>query len=95
MAISKQEVEYVANLARLELSEAQKEKFAGQLGEILQYVEKLNDLDTSEVEPMLHAIAQQNVWREDVTGQSLPRKEALQNAPEDSEGCFKVPRIIE
>jgi len=93
--ISREQVEYVANLSRLELSKEEKERFAAQLGQILEYVEKLNELDTSGVAPMVHAIERENVWRQDASGGSLSREEALQNAPESAEGCFRVPRIIE
>lgn len=95
MPITREEVEYVAHLSRLELSEKDKEEFAGQLDAILGFMEKLNELDTEGVEPMVHGIEGQKVVRQDEVGDSLPRKEALQNAPESSEGCFKVPRIIE
>ncbi|MEF8787919.1 MAG: Asp-tRNA(Asn)/Glu-tRNA(Gln) amidotransferase subunit GatC, partial [Planctomycetota bacterium] len=69
--------------------------FGRQLDDIISYVEKLNELDTSDVEPMIHAADQVNVFREDEAGESLRRKEALQNAPDDAEGCFKVPRILD
>ncbi len=95
MPITPDEVEYVANLARLELTEEEKERFAGQLDAILQYMEKLNELDTSGVEPLVHGIAGRQATRPDRVEESLPRDEALANAPEKSEGCFRVPRIIE
>ncbi|MHC5034764.1 MAG: Asp-tRNA(Asn)/Glu-tRNA(Gln) amidotransferase subunit GatC [Planctomycetota bacterium] len=95
MPITREQVEYVAHLSRLELSEGEKEKFAGQLGEILGYMEKLNELDTEGIEPMVHGIEGHQPVRQDEVGTSLPRGEALANAPESSEGCFKVPRIIE
>ncbi len=95
MPIGRDEVEHVAHLSRLELSEEEKEKFAGQLGAVLAYVEKLEELDTTGVEPMVHGIDGNQATRPDRAGESLPREEALRNAPESSEGCFKVPRIIE
>ena len=95
MAIDPKEVEHVAYLSRLELSDEAMARFGEQLGHILDYIEKLGELDTSGVAPMLHAIDLQNVTREDGVGESLPHEEALQNAPESSEGCFKVPRIID
>ncbi len=95
MAITEDEVRYVAHLSRLALSEEEVDTFGRQLDDIISYVEKLNELDTSDVEPMIHAADQKNVFREDRAGESLRRKEALQNAPEKAEGCFKVPRILD
>jgi aspartyl-tRNA(Asn)/glutamyl-tRNA(Gln) amidotransferase subunit C len=95
MPISRQQAEYVAHLSRLELTEAELDRFAGQIGRILDYMGKLNELDTEGVEPMVHGIEGTEPVRPDVAGESLPRSEALCNAPDSSEGCFKVPRIIE
>jgi aspartyl-tRNA(Asn)/glutamyl-tRNA(Gln) amidotransferase subunit C len=95
MPITRKEVEYVAHLSRLELTEEEMQRLQGQLDSILGYMDKLNELDTTGVEPMVHAIQAQPIVREDLAGSSLPRKEALQNAPESADGCFKVPRIIE
>lgn len=95
MAITREEVEYVANLSRLQLSEEELKVFGKQLNDILGYAAKLDELDTSAVEPMIYAIERQNVFREDRAQDSLPREEALSNAPDTSEGCFKVPRIID
>ncbi len=95
MGISPEQVDHVAHLSRLRLSPAEKEKFAEQLSDIVAYMDKLNELDTSDVEPMVHGIAGVQRAREDRTGSSLPRKEALRNAPEQAEGFFKVPRIID
>ena len=95
MAITRREVDYVAHLSRLELTEAEKDTFAEQLNSIVGYMDKLNALDTSGVEPMVHGIEGAQAVRPDSAGGSLPRDEALLNAPQQSEGCFKVPRIIE
>ena len=95
MAITEDEVRYVAHLSRLALSDEEVGTFGRQLDDIISYVEKLNELDTSDVEPMIHAADRSNVFREDSAGESLTRKEALQNAPEEAEGCFKVPRILD
>jgi len=95
MAITRREVDYVAHLSRLELTEAEKDTFAEQLNSIVGYMDKLNALDTSGVEPMVHGTEGSQVVRPDQAGGSLPRPEALRNAPQQSEGCFKVPRIIE
>jgi len=95
MPITRREVEHVAYLSRLRLSEEEIETYAGQLSAILEYVAKLNELDTSGVEPMLHGIeGSQRMRPDEVTG-SLGREDALANAPEASDGCFRVPRIIE
>ncbi len=95
MAITRREVDYVAHLSRLELTEAEKDTFAEQLNAIVGYMDKLNALDTGGVEPLVHGIEGAQAVRPDKAGASLPRSEALRNAPEQSEGCFKVPRIIE
>jgi aspartyl-tRNA(Asn)/glutamyl-tRNA(Gln) amidotransferase subunit C len=95
MAITRRQVDYVAHLSRLDLTEAEKDTFAEQLSAIVGYIAKLNALDTAGVEPMVHGIEGRQITRPDVPAESLPRSEALRNAPDHSEGCFKVPRIIE
>jgi aspartyl-tRNA(Asn)/glutamyl-tRNA(Gln) amidotransferase subunit C len=95
MAITREQVEHVAHLSRLALTDEELDTFAGQLGGILEYMEKLNELDTTGVEPMVHAIEGAQPTRPDRRTGSLERDEALRNAPEAAEGCFKVPRIIE
>ena len=95
MKITKQEVEHVAKLARLDLSEKEKEKLTDQLSNILTYVEKLNEIDTRGVEPTSHVLDINNVMRDDVAGESLTQEKALANAPEKSAGHYKVPKIIE
>lgn len=95
MQISKTEVEKVAKLARLELTEAEKEEFSRQLSSILTYMEKLNTYDTEGVEPTATVLGEVNVFREDEVRPSLPVDRALANAPEQSDGCFVVPKIIE
>ena len=95
MEFTRDQIDYVAHLALIELSDEEREAFGSQLARVLAYMDKLDELDTSGVQPMRHAIDQRDVWRQDVVGESLPREEALQNAPESAEGCFKVPRIIE
>lgn len=93
--IDKKTIEHVALLARLELSEEEKELFVSQLGNILAYIEKLKELDTSQVEPMAYATATKNVFREDVPTPSIKLGEALKNAPEKALDFFKVPKVIE
>jgi len=95
MKISKQEVEHVAKLARLEITETEKEAFSQQLSAILTYVEKLNQLKTEGVEPTATVLGQTNVFREDKARPSLPVEKALANAPEQAGGFFVVPKIIE
>jgi aspartyl-tRNA(Asn)/glutamyl-tRNA(Gln) amidotransferase subunit C len=95
MKISKQDVEHVARLARLEITETEKEAFSQQLSNILTYVEKLNALKTEGVEPTATVLGQTNVFREDKPRPSLPVEKALANAPEQAGGFFVVPKIIE
>ncbi len=95
MEIDKKMVEYVARLARLEITEEEKNLYTRQLGDILDYVEMLNELDTKNVEPVFHVVPMTNVFREDEIKEGITREEALKNAPEKEKGFFKVPRIIE
>ena len=95
MKITRQEVEHVANLARLRFKEVEMERFTHQLNAILAYIDKLNELDTSGVEPTYHVLDLVNVFREDEIQPSLPKEIALANAPERADGFFKVPRIVE
>jgi len=95
MKITKQDVEKVAKLARLEITETEKEAFTQQLSSILAYVDKLNALKTAGVEPTATVLGQSNVFREDRARPSLPVEKALANAPESAEGFFVVPKIIE
>ncbi|RPH37559.1 Asp-tRNA(Asn)/Glu-tRNA(Gln) amidotransferase subunit GatC [bacterium] len=94
MPVTVQDVEHVAALARLSFTEEEKQKLTAQLNEILRYMEQLNTLDTSNVEPLSHVIELQNVFREDALRPSLPREEALKNAPAHTEEFFKVPKVI-
>ncbi len=95
MKITKKDVEHVAKLARLKLTEEEKEKFGKQLSRILEYVEKLNELDTDKAEPTSHVVPLKNVMREDKIKPSLPVEEVLANAPVREGKYFKVPKIIE
>lgn len=95
MGLSKEEIERVAHLARLELSDEMAGKMSAQLSAVLNYITKLNELDTTGVEPLSHPGALSGVFREDVPGASLEREKALQNAPDQANGCFRVPRVIE
>jgi aspartyl-tRNA(Asn)/glutamyl-tRNA(Gln) amidotransferase subunit C len=94
MKITEQEVEKVAKLARLELTDVEKAAFTQQLSQILTHVETLKQYDTTGVEPTATVLAQSNVFRADEVRQSLPVAQALANAPESAEGFFVVPKII-
>ena len=89
------EIDHVALLARLELEDEEKELFSKQVGSIIEYVDKLNELDIDDVEPTAHVLPIKNVFREDELRDSLPREKALQNAPRESNGFYRVPKIIE
>jgi aspartyl-tRNA(Asn)/glutamyl-tRNA(Gln) amidotransferase subunit C len=91
----KMDIEKVARLARLELTEGEKETFGDQLEQILTYMEQLNRVDTAGVEPTSHAIPIDNVFREDEVKPSFQRKEVLDISPDQEDDHFKVPRIIE
>ncbi|MBM3840863.1 MAG: Asp-tRNA(Asn)/Glu-tRNA(Gln) amidotransferase subunit GatC [Verrucomicrobia bacterium] len=89
------DVNYVAHLARIAISPEEAEKLGAQVGQILAYMEKLNQLDVSQVEPTAHAFPLVNVTRPDEVMASLPNEEALRNAPASANGLFAVPKIVE
>ena len=92
---SKETIDHVSKLALLELTEEEKEKFSKQLGNIVSYFKKLDDLDTTDVEPTTHPIdGLKNVFREDIPWKSLSNEEALKNAQHKKDGYFKAPRIL-
>lgn len=93
--ITRKDVEYVAGLAQLSLDDDAKDRLAGELSAILGYMDKLGELDTSDVEPMMHVLEVSNVYREDVLSGSLDREEALRNAPKTDGEYFLVPRILD
>ncbi|NGZ95873.1 MAG: Asp-tRNA(Asn)/Glu-tRNA(Gln) amidotransferase GatCAB subunit C [Nitrospira sp. WS110] len=95
MEITKQEVERVAKLARLALNEAETEAFGQQLNQIVAYVQKLKTFSTEGVEPTATVLGQTNVFRPDETQTSLSPDQALANAPDAEEHCFRVPKIIQ
>jgi aspartyl-tRNA(Asn)/glutamyl-tRNA(Gln) amidotransferase subunit C len=95
MAATQLDVKYVAHLARLQLSSDEEKKLSAQLGHILGYIEKLNELDVTGVEPTAHAVPMVNVTRPDEIQPSLPHDEALRNAPARANGLFIVPKIVE
>jgi len=94
MKITVEQVEYVARLSRLKLSEEEKLRFTDQLDSILRYMEKLNELDTTGVVPTFQVIPEVNVLREDLVQKPFSREEIMGNAPSSEEGYYKVPRVI-
>ncbi len=95
MKVTKETIQHVADLARLNISETEKEKLTLEMETILSYVDKLNELDTSDVKPMEHVIPVQNVLRDDVVADSYNREKLLESAPSQEEGCYKVPGVME
>lgn len=95
MKITKEQVEYVAHLARLEFAEQEKEKFTSQLNDILLYMDKLNEIDTTGVTPETHAISLNNAFRQDEVKPSLGTEKSLANAPDTKGAFFRVPKVIE
>jgi aspartyl-tRNA(Asn)/glutamyl-tRNA(Gln) amidotransferase subunit C len=94
MKITKEEVLHVAHLARLEIDESAIERFAGQIGDILEYVDQLKQVDTEGVRPTSHVLALANAFREDVQTQHLPQEVSLANAPQKEDGSFVVPKVV-
>jgi len=95
MALSREDVRHVARLARLRFSDDEEERMAEELGQILDYVEKLDELDTSGVPPMSHVLDVTNVYREDKIEARTDQEHALEPAPETEGGYFQVPAVIE
>ncbi len=94
MAVTLKDVEHVAALARLSFTEEEKQRLVVQLNEILRYMEQLNTLDTSNVEPLSQVVALDNVFRDDTLHQMLAREDALKNAPSHTDKFFTVPKVI-
>lgn len=95
MKITKDQVKYVANLARLNVSEAEADELCTQMADIIAFADELNKVDTEGIEPTNHAIKVENVLREDVVKESYDRDEIIKNAPMKQAGCYAVPRIVE
>lgn len=95
MAAVEIDVRYVAHLARLDLTPEEQKRFGDQLGHVLGYVEKLKELDVTNVEPTAHAMPRVNMTRADKTRPSLPHADAMRNAPAQGGGLFIVPKIVE
>ena len=94
MSLTRDEVEKVALLARLKLTEEELDTYVAQLNQIVGYVEQLNELDTDDIEPMAHAMELHNVLVPDVVAPSTPREEALANAPKRDDECYRVPAVL-
>ena len=94
MPITLKDVEYVANLSKLELSPQEKIRFQSELDSIIKYIDQLNELNTDNVPITSHVVPLENVFREDRVLPSLPQDKALSNAPKKKDGFFKVPKVI-
>jgi aspartyl-tRNA(Asn)/glutamyl-tRNA(Gln) amidotransferase subunit C len=94
MSLTREDVEKVSLLARLKLTDDELALMTAQLGQIVEYVEQLGELDTDEVEPMAHAVEVTNVFRPDEPSDSLPREAALSNAPKADGECYLVPAVL-
>ncbi|HIT73047.1 aspartyl/glutamyl-tRNA(Asn/Gln) amidotransferase subunit C [Tyzzerella sp. An114] len=95
MKITDEMIDYISQLARLELSGEEREKGKEEIGKIIDYMDTLNTLDTTDIEAMSHAFPVKNVFREDVVKPSVDRDIITLNAPNKKEGCFKVPKTVE
>jgi aspartyl-tRNA(Asn)/glutamyl-tRNA(Gln) amidotransferase subunit C len=95
MPLSREDVEHIALLARLHLTEEEKERFREQLSNILDHFKKLQELDTSQVQPMSSVVVEQSRLREDVPGPAMPREDLLRNAPDSADEQFRVPPILD
>ena len=89
------DIKYVANLARMRLTDKEIERFSKQLKDVLKYIDKLKELDIANIQPTSHVLGLKNIFREDVVKSSLNSEEVLKNAPERKGNFFKVPKVIE
>lgn len=92
--ITKKEVEYAAALAKLDLTQQERDRFAAEFSGILEHVKRLDRVNTDSVPPTIYVMPQRNVFREDVVEPSMDREKVLSNAPDRHRGCFRVPRVI-
>ena len=95
MAVTIKEVEHIAKLAKLKFTDTEKEKLQTELNSILDYIDKLDELDLENVEPLENVNGTENIFREDVTGPSLSKEEVLKNAPSKTDNFFKVPKVLD
>jgi len=94
MAVTKKDIEKIAELSMLEFTDSELESYTKEMNKILNYVEKLNELDTKSVKPLSHPIENENVFRDDKLKKSVSQEEALKNAPDRTTEHFKVPKVI-
>jgi aspartyl-tRNA(Asn)/glutamyl-tRNA(Gln) amidotransferase subunit C len=94
MAVTKKDIEKIAELSMLEFTDSELESYTKEMNKILDYVEKLNELDTKRVKPLSHPIENENVFRDDKLKKSVSQEEALKNAPDRTTEHFKVPKVI-
>ena len=94
MSVTKNEVEHIAKLAKLEIREEEITEFTSQFNKVLEYVDKLNELNTDNIEPLLHPVEGENVFREDALKSSIATEDALRNSASKTDKCFKVPKVI-
>jgi len=95
LKITKEQVEHVANLARLNLTEEETNQMIKDMEAIINFADQINSLDIKDIEPTAHVIPINNVFREDKVRPSMDREELLSNAPKEKNGCFSVPKIVE
>jgi len=95
LQLSKEDIGQIAHLARLELTDEETDKLTGHMNRIMEYFAELQALDTEDVEPTSHVIPIENVLREDMARPSFSTEDIVANAPEERDGCFVVPRIVE
>ena len=88
------DIEHVAKLARLKLTDAEKKRFSNQMGTIIKYIEKLNELDTKNVAPTAHVLGLENVFRDDIAKKHLTDQDPINNSPAHNKGHYEVPKII-
>lgn len=93
--MDKTQIEYVANLSRLNLTETEKELFLEQLENVFSHINKLNELDTTDVKPMTNAIELINVFRKDLNSSSISKQQALKNSPAKTDHFFKIPQVLD
>ena len=94
MAVTKNDVEHIAKLAKLEIKDDEINEFTSQLNQMLEYVDKLNELDTDKVKPLSHPVEGENVFREDILKESISTENALKNSASKTDKYFKVPKVI-
>lgn len=95
MKLTVQEIEHVANLARLDLTPEEKEKMTKELAAIIDFADKLSEVNTDGIQPTAHILDINNVFRKDEVKSSFDREDIIRNAPESADGCIKVPKVVE